>query len=768
MRRHVIYFVTVLAVAWLGWTSPAADTFEAYGLHPGVCIINDRNIDSFQQAHRILEDRGARGMQGLPPAVIFGRFPDSLDEGDFPGLQVDIVRSISELPAGVLNRIEQSVVRTLFREREILQSWIPTEIPPLDDMVLEVPKEMLERTKYEGPRMGSPREMAERNMNQNSEFMIGSILINIILPESSGGSEDWTDDEIEEVMSNIALGISQYQQKAHWVDQNFLYNYYQRVPVSREPIEGDWSVDYLWMMDALGYIGYDHEWGYLWQAHILNNAMRAEYRTDWVFTAFVVDASNNECWQGPEGNYVAYSYLGGPLMLVPYPACRFGKGIHFAHVFIHEMSHSFWALDEYTSVNPNADWYCNAVSGYMAVPNKNSRLGGQGCIVPYVPCIMNNAMIEEPLPICEYTMGQVGLWDENYNSRPDIYEIPPTIEFMNIPGTNLDTIYDDEYVVALKTWNDAQQNLNPRWVDDPQRIDYAPWLEAGYYRIDNSWDEPLVCTDGEWNESRENVGYFLSGFNPGKSTLTFKVENCIGLTTEVQKDVYYIGIKYLYTSAQAHSDRIDLSWSTTPEIFGAVFHIVREDLQFGTGEEVIDTVTTPDEVGEDRRYYRYQDERVKPGHEYRYRVVAKFSLEIGDEILDFEFPTRDIFKTSLIPVGSSMVSYLMPNPTSSQTTFTVDVPKTFEDPTGHQGASPRHGMLGAPGLIEVQTELDIAVYNVKGQRISTIYSGDRFGGLETFTWKGLDRFGHTVSPGIYFIRVHAGGETEVKKVVIIR
>lgn len=94
----------------------------------------------------------------------------------------------------------------------------------------------------------------------------------------------------------------------------------------------------------------------------------------------------SSCWGG--AGYVAYSYLGGPFMVTPYPACRYGYGLGFGRVFIHEMSHGFWALDEY----PSAATPCNEKSGYLAVPTMNTlyTLSGTTCI-PTVPCIMQTA-----------------------------------------------------------------------------------------------------------------------------------------------------------------------------------------------------------------------------------------------------------------------------------------------------------------------------------------------------------------------------------------
>jgi flagellar hook assembly protein FlgD len=64
--------------------------------------------------------------------------------------------------------------------------------------------------------------------------------------------------------------------------------------------------------------------------------------------------------------------------------------------------------------------------------------------------------------------------------------------------------------------------------------------------------------------------------------------------------------------------------------------------------------------------------------------------------------------------------------------------------------------------------VDVSVYNVIGQRIKTIYSNSRYGGIMTMTWDGTDEVGKLVSSGVYFLYVRAGDKKQIKKVVLIR
>lgn len=765
MKRTAPVIAIAIILFTAPWNAVLADTFTDKGLNRAAVIVRDRDTDTFNEVRMILTQGGARALQLFPPYVVFGWFPASIDESEFDGLPVRLIRSSNDLAAGTLDPVLERIIRALMNERGIQRTTIAPDMTGFRDLVLGIPEEIKRKHHVPGPRKGAPREILVRSMEQNSEFLIGTVLVNVIFPESAGDRENWTDDELADAKVDIAIGLSDYQQKANWVQLDFIYNYYENVPVSIEPIDGDWNYDPIWIADAMDHLAV--EWAdFISRVHFLNNETRVEFGTDWVFTAFVVDASNNVCWRGPNGYYVAYTIdLGGPYMVVPYPACRFGTGVGFSHVFIHEMSHVFYALDEYMVADPDlAYWDCNAHSGYLAIPNRNTLI--RQC-QEVVDCIMNNAQLSLPLPICTYTLGQVGLWDDNENSIPDLFEVAPSIEFLEIPGVVYDTIDVNSTVIAARATNDAVPNQNP-YQDKNTRVDYAPWLAKGIYWINNQIANDIRPSDRKWDESSEDLGFIFSGLTPGLNALHLKVENNVGLTAEAKKEIYYIGIKYEMISARVESEYIDLSWITAAEVFDAVFTVLREDITSGGGLQIIAEIDTFVSSGGQQNQYEYRDESIAPGHEYRYLINAEFDLVFKGEMKHYKFPSKSIYKTAMLPVGEELSSNLLPNPTTGRTSFTVNIPKSFHDPTGGSRASRNGSALSAPALSEVKTPVDIAVYNVLGRRISTIYSRSRFGGLETYTWDGLNQNGSPVPQGVYFIRIVAGDRSVTKKVVVIR
>ncbi len=776
MARYRSFCALVFAVSLVSGAC-FAESYRSYDELSAVAIvISDRSDATFAGARSIVESAGAYGVQMFPPDAIFGYFPSRPRPSLFPGLDVSLCFARADLMGKGLDRIVERVVGDLFDQKEILRAATFEETGPVEDRLLRVPEEIVRATmpKGEGPRRGSTMELADRSIRENSEFLIGSVLVNVIFPESAGSSENWTDDEIAGAMSGIALGISQYMQHSLWFnDLSFVYNYndFKRVPVQMEPIESDMGTDDIWIGEVLANLDYDY--GAYLGAHMLNNATRNVFKTDWVFTAFIADMSNHYsasppspdpgCWGG--AGYVAYAYLGGPYLLVPYPACRYGYGLGFGRVFIHEMSHTFWALDEYAS----AETPCSSKSGYLAVSNRNTLF--ESC-QETVPCIMQTASppFTEPLPICDYTQGQVGITGVEIGATTylKLYAVLPTVTFTSMPGA-LDTLLPgEEYFLSIEIRNGAVPNLNPMQSEPPDRVDYAPYIKGGWISINNQEWQLEIPADGKWGHaSYERVAKEISGeLVPGLNTIDFRTENRIGLCDTASKNLFLIGLKFNTVFAIPAEESIRIEWTTAVELFGATFDVMRSDLTAGGVETRLATISEPDGIGS-RRAYSFVDTTVMPAHKYRYRLDGRFSIDFRGEEHDYVFASQDVSATAAVPVGGSVVSNPLPNPSRDRVMFTVNVPKSYGGASMSRAAA-EGGASAASALGEVRTRVEIGVYNVLGQRVKSVYSNSVFSGFLTLTWDGTDSRYKAVPAGVYFLRVVAGDKTEVRKVVIVR
>jgi hypothetical protein len=70
--------------------------------------------------------------------------------------------------------------------------------------------------------------------------------------------------------------------------------------------------------------------------------------------------------------------------------------------------------------------------------------------------------------------------------------------------------------------------------------------------------------------------------------------------------------------------------------------------------------------------------------------------------------------------------------------------------------------LADPGQVEV------AVYNVLGQRVKTVCKEDRTAGEQGVVWDGRDQNGNPVASGVYFYTVTSGGKRLSKSIVLLK
>jgi hypothetical protein len=62
----------------------------------------------------------------------------------------------------------------------------------------------------------------------------------------------------------------------------------------------------------------------------------------------------------------------------------------------------------------------------------------------------------------------------------------------------------------------------------------------------------------------------------------------------------------------------------------------------------------------------------------------------------------------------------------------------------------------------------IEVYNLKGEKVTTVINADVDAGNHTITWNGLDSNNKNVSSGVYFYKMKAGRYTSTKKMILMK
>ena len=65
--------------------------------------------------------------------------------------------------------------------------------------------------------------------------------------------------------------------------------------------------------------------------------------------------------------------------------------------------------------------------------------------------------------------------------------------------------------------------------------------------------------------------------------------------------------------------------------------------------------------------------------------------------------------------------------------------------------------------------MEVAVYNLGGQKIATLVSGPRQAGIHTLSWDGLDHKGRELASGVYMYEFHVGGQiVETRKMTMVK
>ena len=635
---------------------------------------------------------------------------------------------------------------------------------PFADVMRMVPPEDVEETSRRA-RLSAVSGLAQaRNIQQNSEFLVGDVLIQVVLPESEGSAEDWTDQTLADAASGAFAAALAFQSMFGYAPMHFVFKTEQRVPTTYEPIQTAMDDHPAWVSQTMEHLGIDPAMSPILMVHEYNNAGRYYYGTDWVFTAFVANGANDPDHRFADQYYTAYAFLGGPYMVIPHPAGENPFAIDpwlvFSTIFQHEMSHVFWALDEYSG--PNNPTECNSHTGYLDYFNTNRVEEIEPGVYTGCPrwqfqlCIMWRAKEDHGRPVCHYTQGQLGLIDNNENSIPDVFDAAPTAEFLPAAA---ETVLTPDITVRIMAVARAVLNRNP-FQTPGERVSYAPPLKDATLSINGIGAIHLTPLDGYWDETTEDLSMSLSGIPVGMTDVGVVVRNAFGKSSSViAKQIYFPGIKFALFDVDPVSEGIRVSWSTVGETFGARLDLHRIDTTGGEPDTTLlaagmEPKTPP--TGSFRQY-EFVDTDVVSGISYRYFVRGYFNIVYPDRTVEYQTTSDTHEAQGMFPIPSGKIASLVsPNPFSARTYISVRIPAA----AAVSGAS--------SSSASAQTQVNVSVYDVAGRQVKKIFDGRVFSGVRTFDWDGTNESNDAVPSGVYFVKTIAGPATEVRKVVVVR
>ena len=70
--------------------------------------------------------------------------------------------------------------------------------------------------------------------------------------------------------------------------------------------------------------------------------------------------------------------------------------------------------------------------------------------------------------------------------------------------------------------------------------------------------------------------------------------------------------------------------------------------------------------------------------------------------------------------------------------------------------------------LETRAEMELAVYNIAGQKVATLAQGLYPAGAYTFTWDGRNTHGAELASGVYCYRLRANGREQTRKLILLR
>lgn len=509
----------------------AALAFSASAALPGkptLIVLSSTDAASFQREVSILQRDGVRVLHLFPPSAVIARAEDgSKDIPAGPSVRAVYQTAVQPDEAAMLSG----------SARLVAEAWngafwgaIPnapvTPDAPEDD-VLAVPQETL------GP--VSPAGLActsDAPSKMVSEYMLGSISLNIILPESTGAldadTEDWDATREAQVLAGVMAGTQWLIDRgpsAQGVALSFTYHLYPgrtdaRATTPYEPIarsadcthepgagEGLWTND---ILNAFGYSGLADRWA---KARAFDNDTRVADGTNWASTLFVVDSLNDADGRFADNRF-AYTWQPGSHIVMTYD--NSGWGItRMGSVFAHEFCHAFWARDEYSGSGCS----CTQLSGYLAAANGNCAAT---CPSNETTCVMRSADLTGGNGIvCEHTARQIGWADDDGDGIPDAVQATPEAQF--------DAPVSQPGLISLSglAWVRAVQNRNPSSQAYTCSLTIAR-LSGVQVRLDGgSWQE-AVSTTGAFGEPTGTFTSEFSGVTGGGHTVEARALDSLG------------------------------------------------------------------------------------------------------------------------------------------------------------------------------------------------------------------------------------------------
>lgn len=322
--------------------------------------------------------------------------------------------------------------------------------------------------------------------SDTGEFLLGTIAVTPVLFESNGEidpeTQNWTTEEIDEVLTKVAEGVGWWSDLLDTLDTVHNLDFviddtFATTPFSTpyEPIDRP-SGDLSWY--AGGFLIEQGQGGATTLEEAVygfNQDQREKLGTDWSFTIFIVDSSDDADGLFASGGTFAgaFAYAGGLFIVTP--------STRPASTIAHEMGHIFWARDEYPGPSTWTD-----VRGYYDTQNWNAADNPTPGFVQEISIMRGGAPLGEAYASYvspDSTLAMVGWQDTDGDGIFDVADVPLEMNAIGYfdSASSAYRFVGEASAVALPNRNSSgnQSDITLNRISQIQyRLDNGEWITA--------------------------------------------------------------------------------------------------------------------------------------------------------------------------------------------------------------------------------------------------------------------------------------------------
>ena len=318
------------------------------------------------------------------------------------------------------------------------------------------------------------------------EFLLGRVAVTPVFFESNGQidtqTQNWDTEEIDHVLAKITDSVNWWSDTLDTlntvhslefvIDDTYAVN---PVETPYEPIDRSSSDFNLYVGDFITDQGYGDVNSIEEGVRRFNNAQRDRLDTDWSFTIFVTDSSDDGDGLFASGGTFAgaFAFAGGLFYISP--------STRPVTTFTHEMGHIFWARDEYSGGGSWTD-----TRGYYNAQNLNAADNPTPGFVQDISILRGGVPLTAAFE-ANYspasTLALVGWQDSDGDGVFDLADVPLSLDAIGYfdSDTNLYHFEGAASAVPLINQNSSgpQSDITLNRVSELQyRLDDGPWLVA--------------------------------------------------------------------------------------------------------------------------------------------------------------------------------------------------------------------------------------------------------------------------------------------------